>query len=219
MIPLKAILTTAHGSFPTQVEEEDFLVMHVNGVKIELDGFEVLSIEMPPAYTADQLSIFDYDIRKNTYEGRKWDTLFLKDFQLDAFIPLSLVDRETQIREIADLHIRILADKNRKYQYLFELLSATSEQAFIDDALGEIWKKLRDRYHIEICACCKNSCTNPYGGIAFTSQLCFKAIKEQFWGLDKVDKASISSLTHQNLHDIKNVTDHCEEFLPNITSP
>lgn len=214
MIPLKAILTTAHGTFPTQVEEEDFLVMHVNGVKIELDGFEVLSIEMPPAYTADQLSIFDYDIRKNTYEGRKWDTLFLKDFQLDAFIPLPLVNRETQIREIADLHIQVWADKNRKYQYLFELLSATSEQAFIDDALGEIWKKLQDRYHIEICACCKNSCTNPYGGIAFASQLCFKAIKEQFWGLDKVDKASISSLTHQNLHDIKNVTDHCEEFLP-----
>jgi len=64
----KAIFSNLHCTINTEVEDsiesssDYYYPMTIDGVTIETDGFEALSIDNPEQYSANQLARFDYNI-------------------------------------------------------------------------------------------------------------------------------------------------------------
>jgi hypothetical protein len=67
--------------------------MIVEGVIIETDGFEVLSIGRPENYSDQKLKIFDYNDKSGS--------LILKNYNLRAELPVTVIEKHTGKESIA----------------------------------------------------------------------------------------------------------------------
>ena len=220
MIRYKASFTNQHISVNAEVLNYYLdpvythgLILLLNGVNIDLGGFEELLIEDAEQYGEQQLKIFQYEI-SYPYEDKQKKELLLTNFHLEITIPIQYIDKNSNKVQIADLHVHVNCDEKRAYKYYFKLLTATTELSDITDALQEIQNQLKDTFVLEICAVCKNSNRNPYGGVPFFNHLCFRNNKESFWALKDKYKHTVGSFMDDAKWESTYVTYRCEEFMP-----
>jgi hypothetical protein len=72
-------------------------------------------------------------------------------------------------------------------------------------AFEYLHKEIKEKYTIKICAFCKKSSWNPYGGVDFFNHLCFNEFSEEYNKLDVRNKNNISYLMNKNIEKYKNV--------------
>ncbi len=220
MVRYKALFRNKHISVNTEVLNYCLdpiskynLVLRINEVNIDIDGFEVLHIEDAKQYGKQQLKIFEYEIIQ-PYEDRQKKDLLLANFYLEVIIPIPGLDKNSNTTQTKNLHVHVHCNEEKLYKYHFKLLNATSELSDITDALQEIQNQLRDTFILEICACCKNSSRNPYGGVPFFNHLCFRNDKKLFWVLKDKSKYTVAPFMNDAKWESTYVTYRCEEFLP-----
>jgi hypothetical protein len=83
------------------------------------------------------------------------------------------------------------------------------------NSFDELYKEINKKYEIKICAFCKNSCWNPYGGTDFCNHLCFKIFSNEYYKINNRSKMEIVKLMekytgkHENVYLINS----CEEYM------
>jgi hypothetical protein len=172
--------------------------MIINGVIVETDGFEVLCIELSENYGKEQLKIFDYDIKHGGY--------ILKNYNLRTSVPMNIRNKTT--REIFSDNLFIeIDDNNRKTIRKLKLLDKEIVVNGWDllGAFNNLHREIKQNYTVQICAFCKKSCWNPYGGTDFFNHLCFKEFMEEYYKLDIKNKENISGLMNKNTGKYKSV--------------
>ncbi len=217
----KAIFSDSHGTINTEVKDliessSDYCCpITINGVTIETDGFEELSIDKPEQYSDTQLARFDYDIQY-PYKDKEKKLLILKNYQLKTFIPIHVWEIKSEKR--IETEIQIIMTRNEKsITRVCSLLGAISENFDMEVAFGEVQSQLIECYRMETCSNCKNSFWNPYGGSEFFNQLCFKKEAKAFQAIKDKDKMTVVRfMKYDNDKNFQNVrlTDYCEEFEP-----
>jgi len=205
MRKFKAVFKTSEKSIEVEINEDlvddDFFL--INGVKVEVDGYECLYIQKPEQYQMDNF-IFRYKTNHSL--------LVLLDYRLDVFIPINISKKDSGLKEMANLLISINCNDQGKYSYFYELLGAKSGNIDMECALLEISKQLTQECEIEICACCKKSCWNPYGD-GLHNHVCFKEIKEKLWQLEEVNKETVAELMNEGNFQLTSLIGYCEEFV------
>ena len=187
--------------------------MLVNGVLIETDGFECLSIESFKNYTKEQLKIFDCFINK-------YGSCMLINYNLKVLIPVNVVEKNTGNNFCENIIIEInnsddnIIGKLRFLDYdTGNICDVKSWDVF--SAFDKLHGKIKQNFIVKICAFCKKSSYNPYGGIDFFSHLCFNECAEEFCKLDLKNKFTIGPLMNNNKGKFKNVslTSSCNEYM------
>jgi hypothetical protein len=172
--------------------------MIINGIIVETDGFEVLSIEQSENYGREQLKIFDYDIKHGCY--------ILKNYNLKTSVPVNMENKNTKELFFDNLFIEI-DDTNgetiRKLK-LFDKEIIVNGWDLVG-AFNNLHREIKQNYTVKMCAFCKKSCWNPYGGIDFFNHLCFKEFAEEYYKLDIKNKETISALMNKSTGKYKNV--------------
>jgi len=226
----KAIFSNSKGTVETEISEETlletseyFYPMIINGVNIETDGFESLTIDNPEQYSENQLTQFEYDITY-PYKDKEKKLLVLKNYQLKAFIPIHVREIKSGERIEAEMQIKIYQNGNTVVLKTCSLLGKDSDKFDwkFDWEIGfqEVQDKLADCYCMETCSNCKNSWWNPYGGNEFFNQLCFVIDAEAFQAIKDKNKDSISRFMkykkYDNYDNFQRVqlTDYCDKFEP-----
>jgi len=215
----RTIFSNLHGNINTEIDNDDdtsecFCPMLVNGVEIETDGFEgLLSIENPEQYSENQLTQFDYDI-KYPYKDKTKKLLVLKNYQLNSFIPISVLEIKTGKRIEAEVQITMSHD-GIDFKRICSLLGKKSESSYMDDVFDELQKQLKGNYIMEICSNCKNSSWHPYGGNEFFNHLCFKTEAEAFQAIEIKNKMSVGGFMkydNDKNFELVQLTDYCNKF-------
>ncbi|MDR2920355.1 MAG: DUF6304 family protein [Tannerella sp.] len=217
----KAIFSNLNGTINTEVEDliesssDYFYPIIIDGVIIETDGFEELSIDNPEQYSENQLTRFDYDIQY-PYKDKAKKLLVLKNYQLKTLIPIHILEIKSGKR--IETEIQITMTRNEKsVKRACSLLGVISENFDMEVAFGEVQSKLAACYRMETCSNCKNSFWNPYGGSDFFNQLCFKKEAKAFQAIQDKDKmAVVHFMKYDDDKNFQNVrlTDYCEKFEP-----
>jgi hypothetical protein len=179
----------------------------INGIIIETDGFEVLSIDKQEKYSNEQLEIFDYDIECHVY--------VLKNYNLHTIIPINSIEKYTGKTRAETLHVEM----NNKNGHIAKTLKIPDKEIVVnnDDISGafeKLYNEINKEYTIKICAFCKNSCWNPYGGTDFFNHLFFKEFTNEYYKINTKDKMEIVKLMEKNKDKYKNVylTNSCNEY-------
>jgi hypothetical protein len=182
--------------------------MIINDVIVETDGFEVLCIEQSENYRTDQLRIFDYDIKHGCY--------ILKNYNLKTAIPINILNKNTKELFSDNLFIEI-DDNNRETT---RKLKVFDKEIIVNgwDLVGafhNLHQEIKQNYMVKICAFCKKSSWNPYGGIDFFNHLCFKEFAEEYYKLDIKNKETTGSLMNKNSGKYKSVylINSCNDYL------
>jgi hypothetical protein len=172
--------------------------MIIDGVIVETDGFEVLYIEVSENYETERLKIFDYDIRNGYY--------ILKNYNLITSVPMNIKNRTTSGMFSDNLFIEI-DDNNGKTIRKLKLfdIEITVNGWDLVGAFYNLHREIKQNYTVQMCAFCKKSCWNPYGGIDFFNHLCFKEFAEEYYKLDIKNKENISGLMNKNTGKYKSV--------------
>ena len=112
----RTLFTNKFGTVHTKVFECDktnpnynFFPAIIYGIRVETDGFEVLSVENPESYTKDQLENFEYDI-KHPYKDKTKPLFILKNFSLQTYIPVSVFSKKDNNRIKKEICIEISND-------------------------------------------------------------------------------------------------------------
>jgi hypothetical protein len=108
-----------------------------------------------------------------------------------------------------------LKNENKKYSQKLKIMDieiTLNEWAYAN-AFEKIYDQIKDKYILKICACCKKSHWNPYGGSDFLNQLCFKDSFDEYNEIEIKDKTNVGKLMAVN-NNFKNVllTDYCKEY-------
>jgi hypothetical protein len=222
----KATFSNSKGTVETEISEESFLKtseyfcpMIINGVTIETDGFDSLSIDNPEQYSENQLTQFEYDITY-PYKDKEKKLLVLKNYQLKAFIPIHVREIKSGERIETEMQITMQHNGGKNIKRTCSLLGETSEQVDMEVALGEVQAQLAECYCMEICTKYKNSWWNPYGGNEFFNQLCFVSETEAFQAIKDKHKSSVADFMkykkYDNYDNFQRVllTDYCDKFEP-----
>lgn len=214
----KAIFSNRHGEINIEVEDliesslDYCLPIIIDGVTIETDGFEELSIDNPEQYSENQLTRFEYDIQY-PYKDKEKKLFVLKNYQLKTFVPIRI--REVKSEKRIETEIQITMTRNEKnMKRKCSLLGFTSENFDMEVAFGELQSQLTG-YYMETCSNCKNSFWNMYGGSEFFNQLCFKKEAEAFQAIQDKDKMTVVHFMkfddNKNFENVR-LTDYCESF-------
>ena len=203
----RAVFRNFNGTRNTEVEDltEYILPIVIDGVIIETDGFEVLSIDKPEQYSQNQLAQFDYD--------KEYDLLVLKNYQLKTFIPIRIWNIQSRKRIETEIQIT-MTHNGKSVKRVCSLFGKVSEKFDLEVAFGEIQGQLTNSHCLETCSNCKNSFWNPYGGGEFY-HLCFKSEAEAFQTIENKDKMTIIRfMKFDNDKNFKHVrlTDFCDDF-------
>jgi hypothetical protein len=210
---INAVFENTHLKVNTQIIIGDdnpnySMPMVVNGITIETDGFEVLSIDKQDKYDNEQLKIFDYDIEYNVY--------VLKNYSLKTIIPMNIIEKHTGKMQTETLYVEI-NNKNGRTTRILRILGKeiAAENYDILGAFEKLYNEVNKEYIIKICAFCKNSCWNPYGGTDFYHHLCFKEFADEYCRIDIKDKMNIVRLMEKNKGKYNNVylTNYCDEYM------
>ncbi|WP_276378744.1 hypothetical protein [Flavobacterium sp. H4147] len=216
----KSIFSNLKGTFNTEMEDlnenssEYFYPIEIDGVIIETNGFEALTIDNVEKYTETQLAQFDYDI-KYPYNDKGKKLLVLKNYQLKTFIPIHILEIETGKRVVIELQIVMIHD-GEQIRLLSTLFGKSSEAIIMETTLFEKLQNQLDEYYcLEICSNCENSIWNPYGGNDFFNHLCFKKEAREFQAIKEKNKQSIGSFMkfkeNKNFENVQ-LTDYCVQF-------
>jgi hypothetical protein len=188
----------------------------VNGIIIEVDGFEDLLIDNIEQYTEEQLNQFDYNVIFQNKEKTK-KLLVLRNYKLKTFVPVSIINKKTN--EIGNANLIIELEHNGKeLTIICSLLEEESEKVLyydIEIAINNIQKK--SNYFIKICACCKYSFWNPYGGSAFINHLCFRKDFEKFQSIKEKGKFTVGAIMkydEDRNFDFVYLIDSCKYYKP-----
>ena len=215
----RTIFSNTYGNINTYIDDSDDLSeclypMLIDGVEIETDGFEALSIENPEQYPENKLAqLFDYDI-KYPYKDKEKKLLVLKNYQLNVFIPIQVLERESRKRMKVDMEITMSYDGNN-FKRICSLLGQSSEYPDMEVAFRELQTQLKHRYSMEICSNCKNSSWHPYGGYEFFNHLCFEKESIAFQSIENKDKMSVGGFMKYNNNknfELVQLTDYCNKF-------
>jgi hypothetical protein len=172
--------------------------MIINGIIVETDGFETLCIEQSENYETEQLKIFDYDIKHGDY--------ILRNYNLRTSVPINIINKNTNEFSSDNLFIEI-NDDNRKTVRKLQLFD---KEIIVNgwDLVGAFYnlhREIKQNYTVKMCAFCKKSCWNPYGGTDFFNHLCFKELAEEYYKLDIKNKESVGGLMNKNMGKYKSV--------------
>jgi hypothetical protein len=211
----KAVFTNKSGRVDTEVFEADIsakemLPFVAYGVTVDTDGFECLAVNAEQ-YSERQLAYFDYE------HSRRQNLLLLQNYTLETAVPVCVFDRNASRRSNEILTITMTRGETAQTSWHYELLGTVYQNAAFDDmqnCLLKLQEKLDSAMLIEICACCKKSHWNPYGGSDFFNQVCLKSAAEEYFALEnKDDKKSLGHfmMTHPNFERTW-LVNHCEEF-------
>jgi hypothetical protein len=219
MKKIKAVFSndfTSHTGIIDFDSSEYLSPMVINGVIIETDGFEALSIDNTEQYSEEQLKQFDYDIIF-PYKDKTKKLFVLKNYNLQTYIPVSITKKETNKSETAELIIEMIHNgKNLTLSCsLLEEKSENFDSENLEIALNNLQEK--SNYFINICACCKNSNWNPYGGMVFLNQLCFRNDSEKFQNMKLKTKYTVASIMKDDADrnfDLVWLTDNCKYYIP-----
>ena len=214
----RTIFSNLHGNINTEIDNDDdmsecFYPMLVNGVEIETDGFEGLSIENPEQYPENKLAQFDYDI-KYPYKDKEKKLLVLKNYQLKAFIPIQVLEKESGKRMKVDMEITMTYDGNN-FKRICSLLGKNSDYSDMEVAFRELQTQLKNDYSMEICSNCKNSSWHPYGGNEFFNHLCFEKESIAFQFIENKTKTSVGGFMkygNDENWELVQLTDYCDKF-------
>jgi hypothetical protein len=181
--------------------------MIINDVIVETDGFEVLCIEQSENYGTEQLKIFDYDIKHGCY--------ILKNYNLKTSVPVNIINKNT--KELFSDNLFIEIDDNngettRKLKIFDKEIIVNGWD--LVGAFNNLHREIKQNYTVKICAFCKKSSENPYGGIDFFNHLCFKEFAEENYKLDIKNKENIGGLMNKNPGEYKSVylIDSCNDY-------
>ena len=109
----KSIFSNAYITVNTEIVDFDvdgsnyISPIVVNGVIMETDGFECLTIDPPKRYSEEQLKQFDYDI-VYPYGDKTKEVFMLKNYRLKTFIPVSVLNKDINKWETANLVIEMI---------------------------------------------------------------------------------------------------------------
>jgi hypothetical protein len=180
--------------------------MTVNGIIIETDGFEVLTINSSENYSKDQLKIFEYDFMKGFYK--------LKNYHLTAIIPINIIEYYNGKHLLENIVIEMIdkeSNTTRKIKILNKEIIVKKHNLL--GAFDELYENIKEKYTLKICAFCKKSSWNPYGG-DFFNHLCFKEFSEDYYKINRNNKTEIAKLMGENNGKWKSIylTHFCNEY-------
>jgi hypothetical protein len=181
--------------------------MIVNDIIIENDGFCDLIIFGIENYKKEQLKIFDYDMTEN-------GDYVLKNYNLKTLIPINIIDKNTANNICENI---IIENNNgiKKIKLLdYEVIVKYNDWV---EAFNDLQRKFKENYRVKICAFCKKSSWNPYGGADFFNLLCFKNFTEEYNQLNIKDKMNIGNLMNKNKGKFNFVylISSCNEYVEN----
>jgi len=222
----KAIFSDSKGIESTEIDtkfdDAYFYPMKINGIVVETDGFEVLTIDNPEQYSENQLARFDYDI-KYPYKDKEKKLLVLKNYQLKTFIPILVLEIKSGKEITAEIQIIMNHNGGESVERRCSLLGKIFDLGMtlrgfgLDYAFEELQKQLAGHYCMETCANCKKSFGNPYGGNEFFNHLCFKSEAEAFQAIVNKDKRSVGNFMkydNDKNFQLVQLTDYCDKFEP-----
>ena len=162
--------------------------MIVNGIVIDTEGFECLSIDKPETYSEDALSIFDFDINK-------YGSYILKNYHARTEIPVEIIEKRTGKESMESIIIEMDNKDNETMQTLkiFDK-EITVHDFYLEDAFCTLYEEAHEEYSIKICAFCKNFFGAAFGGLDFCNQLCFEKISGEYRKIEKKTKYAILEL-------------------------
>ena len=213
----RAVFSNLKGTVDTEIFDKlSFYPAIIYGVTIETDGFEVLTIDNPEQYSENQLALFEYDI-EYPYKDKEKKLLVLKNYQLETFIPIRVLENKSGKRITTEIQITMSNNGGKRVKRVCSLLGKSSDNYDMEVAFGELQKQLAECYCIEICSNCKNSWWSIYGGSEFYNHLCFKIEAKAFQAIANKDKISVALfMKYNNDQNWRNVqlTDYCDKFEP-----
>jgi hypothetical protein len=233
---LKGTVNTETGTeIDTEIDAEPdaefegyFYPMIIDGVIIETDGFEALTIDRPEKYSKNQLDRFDYDTIYPC-EDKEEKLLVLKNYQLKTFIPIRVLETGSNKKMTAEIQITMNHEggeeegKGKGVKRTCSLLGKTINLGTnfgdpdLEEAFAQLQKQLAGQYCMETCSNCRNSFWNPYGGSDFFNHLCFKSESKAFQAIANKGKESVIDFikydNEQNWRTVR-LTDYCNEFEP-----
>ncbi|MDR0747543.1 MAG: hypothetical protein LBE89_06610 [Helicobacteraceae bacterium] len=182
--------------------------MCINEIIVETDFFEGLSIDLSENYTREQLEIVDYDIKNGVY--------VLRNYNLETIIPIDIVDKNTGKSISKNIFIE-MDNKNGEMKNKLKFIDKEIVYKNYDllNAFERLYTEINHDYLIRICAFCKKSCWNPYGGSDFCNHLCFKEFSEEYNKIETKDKLTIAEILNKNIDKYRNVylTYSCNEYM------
>lgn len=218
-IKYKTVFSNRKGIVNTELEDltknssEFFFPITIDGVTIETDGFDGLSIDKPEQYSENQLSRFDYNVNY-PYKDKSKKLLVLTNYHLETLIPIFIREIKSGKRRKVDIHIEMEHDGKRVTRRCC-LLDKESENFDMECAFVEMQEQLKEYCQMEICSNCRNSFWNPYGGNEFFNQLCFKSESEKFQSLKDKDRMTVMHFMKfgedKNFENVQ-LTDFCKAF-------
>jgi hypothetical protein len=193
----------------TQIAMGNNMPMNINGIMIETDGFEVLSIDEQEKYSAEQLKIFDFDINH-------WGIYVLKNYHLRTTIPIEMIEKNSGEKISEKLFIE-MDDKNNQTTTTLKILDKeiVITDFYILEGFEKLYEEIHKEYTVKICAFCKNLCWNLYGGVDFFNCLCFKEFADEYYKIDENYKMNILKLMEKNKDKYKfvHLTNCCGEYI------
>ena len=180
--------------------------MILRDIVIDTEGFEVLSIDYNEYFNHKNLCEFDYEIMNGVH--------ILKSYELKVFIPIKIIDKRSGNENKSEMIIDIKNDNNKKYQKLrvFDKEIVIKDYAYTN-LFEKIYDDIKDKYAIKICAYCKKSFWDPYGGNNFIHQVCFKNIFDEFNKIETKNKNSVGYLMAINKNFMSVLlTECCKEY-------
>ena len=193
-----------------------------NGITIDTDGFELLSIANPEQYSEIQLALFEYDTKLIQCANEDRKLLVLKNYQLNVFIPIHILEIQSGKKDTADIQIIMKHDGEngeKGIKRICSLLGKSSENYNMEEAFREVQAQLAESHCMETCSNCKNSWWSIYGGTEFCNHLCFKSDAEAFQAIKDKNKLTVARFmkygNDQNWQSVR-LTDYCDMFDWNI---
>jgi hypothetical protein len=212
----KAVFTNLYINVNTElidytVSSPAFSPMVINGVLIDIDGFEDLTIENIEQYNNEQLKQFDYNVIY-PYKDKNKKLIVLKNYMLKAFIPINIINKTNGIRTLSELILE-MNDKDGKINYTISLEDEKTNDVDIENIFNKFKEQLSEKYIMEICGTCKYNTENPYGGVFLFNQLCFKKYGGEYFKMGIMNKTKFASLLDDKKWETVYLTDSCNEYI------
>jgi hypothetical protein len=192
------------------VTENYMMPMFINGIKIETNGFDMLTVLKSENYSKEQLKLFDYEISR-------YGDYILKNFNLKTIIPVNIIEKNSGNKNSEKIIIEIenydeVVKKLRLFDTEIFIINDCTELDCLVGAFEELYDKIKNDYTIEICVFCKNSGYNPCsGGVEYYNHVCYKEFTENYSKLDNKDKLNIEPLVTKKA--LVCLTDSCNKFV------
>ena len=183
--------------------------MIVNGIVIDAEGFECLSIDKPETHPEDALSIFDYDINK-------YGSYILKNYHVRTEIPVEIIEKPTGKESMESIIIE-MDNKDSETRQTLKMFDTeiTVNDFYLEGAFNTLYREVNEKYSVKICAFCTNSFGAAFGEVEFCNQLCFEKISGEYREIAKKTKYAILELMAKHPGTCRNVylTCSCNKFM------